>query len=253
MKTNKYLVNYANAQVGNPYWFGCFGQKATTLLLNQKKSQYPSYYTASDFNSQVKKGKKVHDCVGLIKGALWCDTNNSMPKYNSKEDVSASGMYSASKKKGKISTMPKVNGILVYKGTSPSKIHHVGIYNDGYVTEAKGHAYGVVREKFNDSWNYWSYCPFIEYIEDKKEEKKKDTIDKASYFDHNITGKYKTVSELNLRVGSGTDKSVVCVLKNKQRVTCYGYYNKVGDTKWYLVETDDGKVGFCSSKYLRGY
>lgn len=256
MKTNKYLVEYAKAQVGKPYWFGTFGNKASESLLISKRKQYPLYYTAKDFLSQAKTGQKVHDCVGLIKGAIYCDTVNGTPNYDSKYDINASGMYAKSKKKGKIKTMPEEEGILVYKGSSPSRIHHIGVYiGNGYIIEAKGHAYGVVKSKLDDTWNYWSYCPFIEYVEDKKENKKpnKITIYKAQYFDHNITGKYKTISELNLRVGSGTDKSIVCVLKNKQRVTCHGYYNKIGATKWYLVETDDGKVGFCSSKYLRGY
>ena len=79
-KTNKGLVAYAKAQVGKPYWFGCFGQKSSLGLLASKRKQYPSYYTANDFNKQI--GVKVHDCVGLIKGYLWCD--------NATDDMSCS-------------------------------------------------------------------------------------------------------------------------------------------------------------------
>ena len=66
MKTGQGLAEYALAQLGRPYWWGCFGQRADGALYAQKKKQYPGYYTAADFPSQY--GQKVHDCVGLIKG-----------------------------------------------------------------------------------------------------------------------------------------------------------------------------------------
>lgn len=156
MKTNAYLIKYAKAQIGKPYWFGTYGQKSSAALYKAKKKQYPKYYTASDFSKQY--GKKVHDCAGLIKGALWCDTPESLPKYNAKQDYGATGFYNAAKKKGKISTFDKVNGRLVFKGNDKTK-SHVGVYEDGYVIEAKGHAYGVVKTKFNaKSWPYWAQC-----------------------------------------------------------------------------------------------
>ena len=79
MKTGTSLAEYAIAQLGRPYWWGCFGQMADGALYAQKKKQYPGYYTAGDFASQY--GQKVHDCVGLIKGYRWSDTPESAPKY----------------------------------------------------------------------------------------------------------------------------------------------------------------------------
>ncbi len=160
-KTNSGLVAYAKAQVGKPYWYGTFGQTATASLLTSKKAQYPDYYTASDFTEQI--GKRVHDCVGLIKGYLWSTSATATPTYNSSQDKSAAGMYSGASKKGKISTFPETAGLLVFKGTSVAKIHHVGIYGgDGYVYEAKGHEYGVVKTKYQKSdWNYWAQCAYI--------------------------------------------------------------------------------------------
>ena len=156
MKTNAYLIQYAKAQVGKPYWFGTFGQTASKKLYEEKKKQYPKYYTAKDFADQF--GQRVHDCAGLIKGALWSDTPTSTPKYNAKEDYGADGFYKAAKKKGKAATFDKVNGRLVFKGTD-SKKNHVGVYADGYVYEAKGHAYGVKKTKYSaSSWPYWAQC-----------------------------------------------------------------------------------------------
>ncbi len=161
-KTNIGLVEYAKAQLGLPYWYGTFGQKSTEALYKSKKKQYPKYYTANDFSKQY--GKKVHDCVGLIKGYLWCDSAaDTTPTYNSKQDVSANGMLKACKKKGKIKTIPEVAGVLVFFDG------HVGVYiGDGYVVEAKGHAYGVVKTKLSSRpWTDWGYCPWIEYKAEK--------------------------------------------------------------------------------------
>lgn len=159
-KTNSGLVAYAKAQVGKPYWYGTFGQTASESLYVSKKKQYPSYYTAQDFSSQY--GKRVHDCVGLIKGYLWSDSNTATPSYQAAQDKSAKGMYQAATEKGAIATFPKKAGQLVFKGSSPSAITHVGVYDgSGYVYEAKGHAYGVVKSKFDSAWSYWAQCPYI--------------------------------------------------------------------------------------------
>lgn len=164
MKNNAGLVLYAKAQVGLPYWYGTFGQKASPTLLNSKRKQYPSYYKSTDFNTQYNK--RVHDCVGLIKGYLWSDTATSTPKYNASQDVSAAGIYKNSTTKGDMSTFPAINGTLVYK-KSGNRISHVGIYCvDGYVYEAKGHKYGVVKTPYKQTdWVLWSLCPYIEYCD----------------------------------------------------------------------------------------
>lgn len=164
MKNNAGLVLYAKAQVGRPYWFGTFGQTSSLDLLKNKKKQYPSYYKDTDFNKQL--GQRVHDCVGLIKGYLWSDSSTSTPKYNASQDVSASMMYNRSTTRGDMSTFPAINGTLVYK-KSGNKINHVGIYCvDGFVYEAKGHRFGVVRTPYKQTaWDLWSLCPYIEYCE----------------------------------------------------------------------------------------
>ena len=164
-KTNQGLVEYAKAQLGKPYWFGTFGQTATELLYKSKQRQYPKYYTASDFPSQY--GQRVHDCIGLIKGYLWSDTPESSPKYRASQDASADGMLSLCWEKGNISTIPELPGVLVF---SPQ---HVGVYiGNGYVIEARGHAYGVVQTKLSSrGWKNWGKCPWIEYIEESQPQK----------------------------------------------------------------------------------
>ena len=166
MKNNIELVQYAKAMVGLPYWYGCFGQIGSKSLHDYKRKQYPDYYCDNDYPSQY--GKRVHDCVGLVKGYLWSSSPTAEPKYNSSQDVSAFGMYNVSKQRGDKSSFPGVEGTLVYRAFDANNyltIHHVGVYStDGYVYEAKGHEYGVVKTKFNrNDWQFWSYCPFISY------------------------------------------------------------------------------------------
>ena len=163
-KTAKGLVEYAKAQLGKPYWYGTYGQAASQSLYNSKKKQYPSYY---EWSYAGESGVKVHDCVGLIKGYLWCDDHSDLtPTYNAAQDKSANGMYAACTKRGSISSLPEVPGVLVFMD------HHVGVYiGGGYVVEARGHNYGVVKTKLSSRrWANWGYCPYITY-ESTEEEK----------------------------------------------------------------------------------
>lgn len=156
-KTNKGLVEYCKLQLGKPYWYGTYGQTSSKSLYSYKKKQYPAQYQWSCPKDHL--GKRVHDCVGLIKGYLWSETPTSKPTYKSSQDVSANGMYDVCKIKGKINTIPDEPGVLVFMDG------HVGVYiGSGYVIEARGHKYGVVKTKLSErSWARWGKCPWIEY------------------------------------------------------------------------------------------
>ena len=158
-KTGKGLAEYAIAQLGKPYWWGTFGQTADAGLLSAKRQQYPDYYTASDFTSQF--GQKVHDCVGLIKGYLWCDTPDSAPKYKAAQDVAVNGLYLTCKEHGSLGTIPEEPGVCVFM----ANMGHVGVYiGNGCVVEAMGHAYGVVKTQLKGrGWSYWGKPGWIEY------------------------------------------------------------------------------------------
>lgn len=234
MKTNSYLIEYAAAQIGKPYWFGCFGQTASEKLYKEKKKQYPKMYTATNYPSQY--GQRVHDCAGLIKGAYWSDTPTSAPKYDAKTDYGADAFYKNCTKKGKISTFDKVNGRLVFKGTALKKTH-VGVYKDGYVIEAKGHAYGVVKTKFNaKDWPFWGQSNLF------KEDTTPTPTPTPSEKTYTVTAK----SGLRLRKGPGVVYKVICVMPQGSKVTSKEDLKK----SWIKVKynTDEG---YCSSKYLK--
>lgn len=157
-KTANELVKYAKAQLGKPYWYGAYGQAASKSVYDMYKSMYPKYYKW-DFTPEVV-GQKVHDCVGLIKGYLWCnDPQDTKPKYDSANDRSANMTRDICAINGKISTIPEVPGMLVFMDG------HVGVYiGNGEVIEARGHAYGVVKTKLADRpWKTWGRHPHIVY------------------------------------------------------------------------------------------
>ena len=158
-KTGKGLAEYAIAQLGRPYWWGTFGQRADGALYAQKKAQYPGYYTAADYTAQY--GQKVHDCCGLIKGYLWCDGADGSPRYNAAQDVAVAGLYKNCSRKGDISTLPEIPGVCVFM----ANMGHVGVYiGNGEVVEAMGHAYGVVKTKLaGRGWAYWGMPDWIAY------------------------------------------------------------------------------------------
>lgn len=187
-KTNIGLVEYAKAQLGNPYWYGTYGATASESLYKAKKKQYPQYYTATDFPSQY--GKRVHDCVGLIKGYWWSETPTSAPKYNKNQDTSANGLRKACIEQGDISTIPEIPGVCVfYDG-------HVGVYiGNGEVIEARGHAYGVVKTKLKGrGWKYWGKIPNIEYITDTKPEVKEPEFKEGDVVEFTGTKHYTSAN-----------------------------------------------------------
>lgn len=215
MKTNNDLVEYAKAQLGLPYWYGTFGNIATADLYSYKRNQYPQYYKSwNDFPNQY--GKRVHDCVGLIKGYLWSDTATAKPVYNSKQDVSANGMLSVCKEKGKISTMPDVPGVLVFMNG------HVGVYiGNGEVIEARGHEYGVVKTKLKSRpWVNWGKCPWITY----QDETQKFSLKVKSGTWH-------------VRTGAGTNYKVVCVVKGGDTYPASKVTNG-----WYYIDKLNGWI-----------
>jgi hypothetical protein len=79
--------------------------------------------------------------------------------------VGADQLYNAATEKGPISTMPEIPALIVHS------TGHVGIYiGDGYVIEAMGTRYGVVKTRVvNRNWTGWCKSPYITYVEDETE------------------------------------------------------------------------------------
>lgn len=157
-------------------------------------------------------------------------------------------MYSASSLKGAISGFPAHPGQLVYKSSKkddPKKIHHVGVYiGNGYVVEAKGHEYGVVKTKFDGAgWTHWSQCPYI--VDDSGEPR---------IYSKDKEGAYRTTGNVYIREGAGTSRKALGVLQKGTDVNCFGCFTRVSGTEWLLVSVSlNGKPaeGWVSGKYLK--
>ena len=160
MKTAEGLVNYCRLQIGKPYWYGTYGQKATQELLEYKKKQYASQYTWSN-KEKIPYGVRVHDCAGLIKGYLWSLTSDSAPVYQARQDVGVKGLATNCRILEGISSLPEEPGVLVFS----ANYTHVGVYSgSGMSIEARGHAFGVVETYNADrQWKYWGKLNWIDY------------------------------------------------------------------------------------------
>ena len=179
--TNEHFVAYCLKMVGQPYWYGTCGYKATTSLLNRKAKQYPSHYTSSRmsrYKQDIRDKKVVCDCIGGAKGYAWTNGGKAMldaigtdsavsNKYgaNGCPDKGANSMFAWAKSKGvdwgTIDTLPEIIGLTLHTDG------HVGYYvGNGYAVEWRGFNYGCVRTKVKErKWKYWYKLPFIQYGE----------------------------------------------------------------------------------------
>lgn len=78
-------------------------------------------------------------------------------------------------------------------------------------------------------------------------------VDSAQGKDKTLAGTYKvTASSLHIRAGAGATKKSLGTLKRDTKVKNFGYYTLASNNvKWLYVQTDNGIVGFCSSRYLK--
>lgn len=166
-KTGAGLVAWAEniiAAKSHVYWYGTYCNPCSASLLSGKTRQYPSHYKdsrQSTYKKHIQQGKICTDCVGLIKGYYWEKDGVIKYKRDGLPDKGANGMYSATKIKDTIDTLPEIPGLLVWT----SGKGHIGVYvGGGYVVEARGFSYGVQRNKLSArGFKYWGVCPYIEY------------------------------------------------------------------------------------------
>ena len=165
-KNNLDLAAYAIQAWENNwgYVWGTFGDVLTDSLFAYKLRQYPD--GVGNYESFIRAnwlGRRTADCVGLIKGYGWLDASSGAIRYgtNGMPDCGADQMYRSATEKGPMSTMPEIPGLAVWK------TGHIGVYiGGGYVVEAMGTRYGVVKTQVaGRSWQGWCKIPYIDYME----------------------------------------------------------------------------------------
>ena len=177
--TSEHFAEWCKKMVGQPYWYGTCGYKATRSLLTKKAKQYPSMYKEDrmqKYRQHIEAKAVVADCIGGCKGYAWTGggqgileaIGTDMPVHSSYgshgcPDKGANGMFTWAKSKGvdwgTIDTLPEIPGVVLYKDG------HAGYYvGDGYAVEWQGFTWGCVKTKVaNRPWTHWYKLPFIDY------------------------------------------------------------------------------------------
>lgn len=165
-KNNLDLVTWANNAVDNHwgYVYGTYGTVLDKTMFELKAQQYPDMVGDNvDFIISNWLGKRTADCVGLIKGYSWYDTENkkTVIGLNNMPDIGADKMFENATEKGTIDTLPEIPGLAVWHEG------HIGIYiGNGEVVQAANTQAGVVRTKISSTaWTHWLKIPYIEYLE----------------------------------------------------------------------------------------
>ena len=155
------IVTYSDSLLGCPYVYGGTGKTCTPSYREARMNQYPKY--ADKIRNNCKRLKSGADSC---KGCRWADANGkgklcfdcSQFALNVFKQVGiplVSGANSQWLKtrfteSGVIASLPANKVALVFRKEG-SRMKHVAVYlGDGNVNHAKGHDYGVVKERLAD-------------------------------------------------------------------------------------------------------
>jgi len=170
---NSWLCEYAICQIGKPYWFATSGQISTPELFRNVVSpaiqaQLGEYSLAMYSNYMDQLNVKVHDCAGLIAGALTCESVGAEPTLPNPLNNQQSIFYAdCTTRSDTMSDFPYIPGTIVFYSNYSGVKVHVGIYVGTFtdingqvhtdeVVEARGHDFGVVTSSIdNAKWDSW--------------------------------------------------------------------------------------------------
>ena len=140
----------------------------------------------------------------------------------------------------------KVDGSRVYtvEGNTSSA---EGVVANGGTVAKKSYSltydkiYGYGRPNYDDGYDPAADEPAAEAVKP----------DPARSFSKSCAKAYTvTASALNVRMGAGTDKSILGVLPKGATFRCYGYYTKQSDGTIWLYGVANGLTGYASKAYL---
>ena len=191
------IITKAMAYVGvYAYWYGGKGQKCTVSLLNRLARAYPSVYTSAYIakcQADIKNGKYCIDCSGLV-----CASYGVAHRGTEQFSVI-----------WKTWTGTPKNGMILYKKG------HCGIYNNGYVIEARGKDYGVTSTRVYKAsdWTRVYYSTTVDYEEGQ--EMKRTAREYLTCAMNVIAGAYASGETRKAKVKSeGYDYDIVQSLVN---------------------------------------
>lgn len=146
------------------YVWGSYGEVLTQKTLNSKAKQYPDEVGGkADFIKAHWLGRRTADCIGLIKGYGWLNTQTGTIEYgtNGMPDIGADTMFENAAEKGTIDTLPEIPGLALWHSG------HIGIYiGGGKVIHAANTNDGVIISDVSGSgFTHWLKIPYITYTE----------------------------------------------------------------------------------------
>ena len=247
---NKGLVNHCNnaLKLNTKYMWGGILKPITNDYIitlrniygNQSGTGYSAPRYTELFNAARQGGWYGCDCVGLIKSYYWSGKVNggvgspnnpyNKPVYKSiYPDVNATFMFNAAKKKGPISEIPEIPGLIVFCKSHP----HVGVYvGNGEVIECtlSSRGDGVVKTKLKEwKWEYWFECPYIDY--EYTTDKLSTEIRKVKYT-CNARSEPKASSKLVKKYFPGEMVEVEIDSESYDPKTRYTYIKIKGKNEW---------------------
>jgi hypothetical protein len=173
-------------------------------------------------------GPDEFDCSGLI---VYCLKNIGLYfKDSTANTIYEKGCFHIERGDLKSSDLVfKFNGL---------RITHVGIYDNGSIIEAKGRAYGVIREPMKSrDWNRFGKLRILSKDDDIK-------IKRSEWY------AVKVDTYLTLRENAGTSSDPIRSLYNTDRVKYLDDEKLEGNSLWFKIDYD-GVVGWVASQYLR--
>lgn len=158
----KTITAWLNEQLGCPYIYGGTGRTCTPDYRRTQMKEYAKYADLIVANCQQLKSTTCTTC----KGCKWAIDGKGRLAYDCAQLVRfamktigiamVSGAHSQWLKTafvttGEIKDMPRDMMCIAYRKDSDGKMHHTVMYlGDGTVIHAKGHNYGVVKERLEN-------------------------------------------------------------------------------------------------------
>lgn len=118
-----------------------------------------------------------------------------------------------------------------------------------------GYNYDEVQKLVNEILNGSAVKPTAPTQDQRQPTAKKvKATSSAKYFNKNLSGTYKTTSDLYCRNDAGTNKKALVLIPKGTPVECFGYYSKSNGVNWLYIQVIVDRIqytGFSSASYLK--